>query len=53
MFVSEVAWAAYLNFEEKEKGSIEKNKFAEIINNLASDRVGIIAYAAGHTWMVR
>ena len=24
-------WAAYLNFEEKEKGSIEKNKFADFI----------------------
>ena len=24
-------WAAYLNFEEKEKGSIEKNKYADFI----------------------
>ena len=24
-------WAAYLNFEEGEKGSIEKNKFADFI----------------------
>ena len=24
-------WAAYLNFEEREKGSIEKNKFADFI----------------------
>ena len=24
-------WAAYLNFEEEEKGSIEKNKFADFI----------------------
>jgi predicted amidohydrolase YtcJ len=24
-------WAAYANFEEKEKGSIEKNKFADFV----------------------
>ena len=24
-------WAAYLNFEEKEKGSIEKDKFADFV----------------------
>ena len=24
-------WAAYANFEEKEKGSLEKNKFADFV----------------------
>jgi hypothetical protein len=24
-------WAAYANFEEQEKGSIEKNKFADFV----------------------